>query len=159
MIEKYTLFTNLECVTIGAVRTYTHALLLCDDEGLPRRRQCKVRGFGTDPAWPTFDIFVDSLEYTMEDAQGNLFKLKDDGTTEAIITGAILKLKDGPEIHLVAQNQEHSIDIQTFEGEDIIEDIWEVLKEKVPHYWDRPNMPLLAWRPASEIRAYRAPNF
>ena len=153
MIERYTLFTNLNYVTIGPVRTNSYALLLCDGEGLPGRRQCKVRGFGTDPAWPTFDIFVDSIEYTMHDAQGNLFKLKDDGSMEATIVGAILTLKDGPKIEIVSNDRTRSIDIQTFEGESgVILEVWEALKKKVPEYWAAPNMPTLLWRRADEVR-------
>lgn len=153
MIEKYVLFTNLEWVTIGNIRTYTHALLV-DSEGLPRQRQCKVRGFGTDPAWPTFDIFVDSVEYTLEDAQGNLFQLKEDGSTEALVRGGILKLKGGPELRLTTQNREASLDIQTFEGEDLILGIWDILKKNVAKYWRDPNMPTLAWRSADTVRAF-----
>lgn len=152
MIEKYTLFTNLDWVTIGPVRTFTHALLLQDAEGLPRERQCKVRGFGTDSAWPTFDIFVESLEYELTDAQGNLFKLEDDGSTTAVITGAIMQIKDGPRLDLVTCDRKRPLDIEVFEGERRVQDVWAALQRKVPEYWDAPNMPTLTWLSAETVR-------
>jgi len=152
MHEKFILFTNLQSVTVGPVRTFTHALLLQDAEGLPRERQCKVRGFGTDSAWPTFDIFVKSIEYELADAQGNLFKLEDDGSTTALVTGAIMQVKDGPQLQLVTCDRERPLDIEVFEGERRVQDVWAALQRKVPEYWTAPNMPTLQWMPAEVVR-------
>lgn len=155
MHEKYVLFTNLEWVTIGPVRTFTHALLLEDAEGLPRQRQCKVRGFGTDPAWPTFDLFVKSVAHELVDAQGNLFKIEEDGLVP-LVTGAILKLEDGPEIELVTQDRSRPLDVVTFEGkagERTILRVWDALQRKVVDYWDEGlNVPLLSWQRASHVK-------
>lgn len=155
MREKYVLITNLDWVTVGDVRTYTHALLLEQTRGLGRDDvMFKVRGFGTDPAWPVFDIFVKSIDYDLTDAQGNLFKVEGDGVVP-VIMGAIMQLKDGTRLDLVTCHRERPLDIQTWEGdsdERLILDVWEVLKRKVPEYWDAPNMPTLQWAPASLVR-------
>jgi len=159
MKERYVLITNLDWVTIGQVRTFTHAVVLQQCKGLFEEVQYKVRGFGVDPAWPTFDIFVKSIDYELVDAQGNLFQLKDDGKLEASITGAIMKLEDGPEIELVTCDRKRPLDIEEFEGEEqegddrLVWKVWRTLEHKVPEYWTAPNMPTLHWRPAELIRA------
>lgn len=153
MPEKYILITNLNWVTIGPVRTNTHALLL-EDAVLLGDRQCKVRGFGTDAAWPVFDIFLKSIEHELVDAQGNVHMLKEDKLVP-LITGALLRLKNGPELQLVTCNRSRPLDIQTFEsegGDRKILEVWEVLERKVPEYWDAPNMPLLSWQRAENVR-------
>lgn len=73
LIEKYVLFTNLDMVFIGDVRTHCSALLLERTEGFLNRGQyqCKVRGFGPDPAWAIFDLFLRTpdIEYALQSAQ------------------------------------------------------------------------------------------
>lgn len=139
MADKFILFTNLQSVTIGDVRTFTKALLLQDLT--ITNRQLRVRGFGTGPSWETFDIFLrDSIDYELT----GIHHLH-------VYTSYKLTLEDGLELELATMDTDRPGDVQTFEGVPVT-DVWEVLKRKVPFYWNCPNMPTLAWLPAETVR-------
>jgi hypothetical protein len=67
--SRYALFVNLSYVTIGDVRTYSHAVLLQQGEDPTKARgtaaRCELRGFLTDPALPTFDLIVPGFDHEL----------------------------------------------------------------------------------------------
>lgn len=156
--EKYTLITNLEFVSIGGVRTFTNALLLCESPGhfQPEVLDRRIRGFGTDPAWPTFDLMeVKSLEYTLVDARSSAVVIGHDGQMRPLCSGAIMQFADGgPEIRLVTCAREAPLRFDQFEtnpeapDDHVILRVWEVLPRRVAQFW-HPNtyMPRLTWGP------------
>lgn len=150
-IDRFTLLTNIKWITIDGIRTYSHALLLSDDFTLGQRR-LEVRGFGTEPAWPTFDFHAESLEYELVDTTPKNF-IEDEGfhrNGHRIYTSCELCLKDGRTLKIAIENSEFPIDIQTFEApihSSLITEVWPVLWEKVERYWDAPGMPHLKWGP------------
>lgn len=154
MRERHVLFTNLDYVTVDSVRTHTNALLLTDGPAMigPGRR-CELRGFGPDPAWPTFDRHVSSVEYEMfaADSSRTCVVIGDgDKRPRPLSTGAILRFAGGPEVRLIANDSDAPIDVVTIEGESDerpILRVWAVLPAKVRQYWRAPNMPRLAWGP------------
>lgn len=156
---KYVLFLNLEYVIVNGVRTSTQALLLEEGPGMLDKVKRVVRGFGPDPAWPVFDIFVPSIEYTLVDAQSNAMIFS--GATpqgRPMASGAIMKLKDGPELQLLVNDHKQPLDIKTYEGKwgdrDVINNVWERLTSLCAKYWNAPNMPHLAWGPTPGFKGY-----
>lgn len=150
--SAYILFTNLSYVVIGQVRTHCSALLLEQAEHPFDRDaiQCKIGGFGPDPAWPVFDYFLtgDQLIVSTQDAQdGNLF-IGQSGIPRPLSTGQILTIKDGPTLQLHAQNTEAPICRDDFRGlrdDRVILRVWSVLEARVRQHWTAPNMPTLRW--------------
>ena len=141
-MNKYVLITNLSYVTVGDVRTDTHALLLEEWseelKALPRRR---IRGFGPDAAWPVFDIItVPSVAYAL---------------TAAAASSAWLQLNGGPRLNLYVSDQSKPIDVLAFTPGTDIEEVWRVLPQKVAAYWwpSYTNMPRLVWVPSAAVRA------
>jgi hypothetical protein len=156
---KYVLIMNLDWVTVNDVRTWTKALLLEEGPGMFDKVRRAVRGIGTDPAWPVFDIFVPSIEYTLEDAQSNSIIMSDATPNgRPLCTGAIMKLKDGPEMQLVVRDHKLPLDIHTFEGTwgdgTITDKLWDRLSRLAPKYWNAPYMPSLVWGPTPGFTRY-----
>jgi len=157
---KYTLFLNLTYVIVNGVRTSTHALLLESNPAMfgdGIRHQ--VRGFGLDSAWSVFDLDVPSIEYTLTDGQSNHIMITDSHPAgRPLCSGAIMKIKDGPELQLIVEDQNQPIDIKTFEGtwgDRITYDkLWNYLNANVVRYWHAPNMPRLMWGPAPGRRSF-----
>ena len=151
MIGNYTLITNLEWAVVNGIRTFTHALLVSDHEGAfdknTRRRQ--LRGFGTDPAWPVFDLDIPSTSYTLSDARsGNVMILSgNDPKPRPLCSGAIMQIESGPRVDLLVSDQRRPLDVRTFPREVTIRDVWDVLPGLVRSYWTAPNMPTLQWGP------------
>lgn len=148
-IEKFVLITNLEYVTVNGVRTHTNALLLEEYYFMrsDAKPSCRVRGFGMDPAWPTFDMAASTIEHTLVPARSSSVMLTDEGE-EPLLVGAILRLGDGGEIHLVTCDRSRPVDVQTITGdveERVVLDVWDTLQQKVVDYWDKPGMPMLTW--------------
>lgn len=144
--SKHILITNLEYVVVNGVRTFTHALLLTEGKAFFRdgvRRE--LRGFGTDPAWPTFDLTVPSMIYTLMPASNPHVVMITDAAPEGrpLLSGAIMQIEGGPRVDLVVSNPEQPLDIQTFDGS--ILQVWQVLPRLVRKYWTAPNMPALHW--------------
>ena len=144
--EKYTLFTSLEHVVVDGVRTHTHALLLCDAEAVLDRtaRRLQLRGFGTQPEWPTFDLDVESLQYTMTDARSGAIMITDSHPEgRPLSSGAIMQFANGPRVDLIVCDSNKPIVVQRFDGR--ITRVWEVLSANVRAAWTAPNMPMLEW--------------
>jgi hypothetical protein len=151
-IEKYVLITNLQFVSIGIVRTHCNALLLEEwdadmlsnmpNGGLRQR----IRGFGTEPTWPVFDMASPTIEYTLEAAaSSNIMIASQDGGLRPLLFGNVMQIKgfNGPRLDLVLSDNSKPLDVETFEGD--IAKVWDVLPEKVSRYWHAPYMPRLSW--------------
>jgi hypothetical protein len=145
MIEKRVLFTNLSYVSIGDVRTSCHALLLEHDDdplgrGTPR---CQLRGFGTEAAWPVFDVRIPTIAHEIRTDRGD----------HLVIPG-------GPEILLWRDTQEQPICVQTFEWDSAdnerghrFGEIWTALESSVARHWHAPYMPrLVHMEPARALK-------
>lgn len=149
---KYIMVTNLDWVTVNGVRTWTKALILEEGPGMFDKVRRAIRGLGTDPALPVFDLFVPSIEYTLVDAQSNSV-IMSDATPEGrpMATGAIMQLKDGPELQLVVRDYRKPLDIKTFEGTwgdgTLTDRLWAHMESCIPKYWKAPYMPTLVWGP------------
>lgn len=154
--ERYVLFTNLEYVSIGTVRTHTCALLLQEEKEQRLGPRCRARGFGTEAAWPSFDMAIESIGYELVPAQSAVMVSGDAGT-RPLMTGAILRLAGAPDIQLVANDDERPIDVSRYEGDErTILKVWPVLEEKVARYWTAPAMPRLLFLPPAMHEPSRA---
>jgi hypothetical protein len=146
--ERYVLFTNLTYVTVGAVRVHACALLLveeCRERSAGPR--CLARAFGTEASWPVFDMPIGSIAYELAAAQSASW-IFGDGDPKPLLTGAILRIQGEPDIQLVADDDEQSIDVSRYEGDEhTILKVWPALEEKVARYWNRPAMPRLTFLP------------
>lgn len=152
LVDKYILFTNLDMVIVGGVRTHCSALLLERTEDFLNRgqHQCKARGFGPDPAWPVFDLFLKTpdIEYVLQSAQSESVSMMVGNEPRPMFTGALLQIKDGPQLQLIAAINEQPIQVDVFEGpseERIIRKVWDVLSRRVVEFSDTPNRPVLGW--------------
>lgn len=157
---KYTLFLNLEYVSINGVRTNCHALLLESGPSIfGDATRYQIRGFGMDPAWPVFDIDVKTLEHTLVDAQSNHIMITDSRPEgRPLCSGAIMQIKDGPALQLIVQDMDKPLDIKTFEGtwgdHVTMDKVWKYFSSHVTRYWTAPNMPYLQWGPAPSARRF-----
>lgn len=163
MKQHYTLITNLEYVWVNGVRTFTHALLVEETEGLfedtPPRRQ--ILGFGTEGSAPTFDLDVPSIQYEIGPIRrGGPILVSDSGNTQPLFSAAEMRFfKGGPTLRLHVADPERPLDIQSWEGDPgdrVVLRIWEVLPSKVATYWRAPRMPIQQYvSPALLIRKGR----
>jgi hypothetical protein len=152
---RYTLITNLDYVVIGAVRTYTHALLVERGDSVFNRGepQYKLRGFGTDPALPTFDMVIPTDEFELVAAQSNAIFVGGDGEPRPLFGGAIMRIAGAPEIQLIAAGgSRQPIDVHRFSEDTHVDAVWELLSRKVAEHWSAPNMPLLQWVSSAAVR-------
>jgi hypothetical protein len=158
-MNNYTLITNLSYVILPSVRTFCHALLLEEGpagflSGMKGTRR-QMRGFGPNGAWPVFDIDVSSIEFTLVDAMSQDMIMSHDGSIRPLSTGAIMKLKDGPELSLLVSDHEQSISIERFK--DDITEVWQHLPQKVAQFWRAPYFPVLRYVPVEHVRSGRVP--
>ena len=134
---KHILVTNLDYIIVHELMLHVHAMLIDDQSDNPKYKRCTLRGFGTDPSWPVFQIHLKSGSYTRENAPGGR------DTSRSFFTFA----SGGPVLQLIAPPQSpHDFDVLEIEG-DNIEAVWKELPAKVARYWDGPNMPVLTWTP------------
>jgi hypothetical protein len=151
MLERYTLITNLSFVSLAGMRTFTHALLVEETQHPFLREQSRalLRGFGTEASAPTFDVCLPSYEHEIGAVHGDgrFVVLTDDGI-RPLMSHAIVRFKNGPEVLLSVENQAKPLDIQQWAGEAgerTILRVWEALEQKVRAYWTAPNMPIQQW--------------
>jgi hypothetical protein len=141
-IKEATLFTNLEYVTIQPVRTMCHALLLTREEPLFRRTdqkagpfpdRCMLKGFGTEAAWPVFDLLLPSISFSQAAAEStNMQMMKSDGTLAPLMSGSVLQFEGGPEVQLVSGSYcGKPIRVDTFPSGTDITEIYELLQSRV----------------------------
>jgi len=163
--DQYILFSNLQFVVVNGVRTYCRALLLERTESFGDRgkAQCKIRGFGPDPAWPVFDIFLkcDALDYSTQDAVStHALLIGSDGKARPLTSGTILTI-DGLSLALHSGNYEQPIVCDKFEGDQedrIVLFVWDKLADRACDSWNAPYMPLLQHAPVSTVRAHHERN-
>lgn len=174
---KYTLLTNLDFVQTGDLRLQCNALLIeegCED--LPGMSvNNRLRGFGSDPAWPVFTQWFkpitvsrngaavpddDTPFYTFEHgikSDGAQF-LSHDGTMRPLFQGTNLIMTGAmPDsslqrygYFLQLSKDEHPLDVH-FHPNSNIREIWEVLNRKTAEYWHMPYMPMLNYGPPEQI--------
>lgn len=159
---RYVLITNLRTVVIGNVEMHAYALLLEDHPATfgdgPDRR---IRGFGTDPAWPVFCVRgIPSIEFELVDASGGPIMITDSKPEgRPLFSGAIMQIADGgPRLDLILSDHERAFDVQRFEGRSAnspITKVWAKLPGLVAKFWDAPNMPGLTWGPSPGYRHRR----
>lgn len=164
-LHRYTLITNLRYVVFNDVfndvRTHTRAVLLEEyPEDIPgttkdgtRRR---MRGFGIDPAWPVFDLSLDSLEHTIEVAETRDVFIGAGDEVKPLGSGAIMRFKGerGPTIQLWVEDDDKPIDIRKIEGShEVIHEVWRALSVRTAQYWVAPYMPRLTHVPVAVARA------
>lgn len=148
--ETYVLITNVRSVTLRGVRCYASAIVLQRAELLPRDGlRCRVRGFGTDPSLPHFDIDVPSIEYEICGAASAAVMVGVDGQPRPLSSGAILRLQHGPELQIVAEDDALPIEVERFAD---VSAAWARLLDRAAYYWVGTNMPTAAWVPAPRGR-------
>jgi hypothetical protein len=151
--SKYTLLTNLQFVTLNGVRTFCRALLITQDDNPVLAfagADYTIRGFGTEAAWPVFDVRFrkEDLPYTLAAGMSdNLLFMTQDGAVKPLITGAVMEFKSGLVLVLEADDADRPIDV-TYEAEDIGK-VWRTMWEKTAAYWKAPRMPRLTYGPPS----------
>ncbi len=144
--ERAVLFTNLHLVWIGPVRTNCAALVLeRSTRGGPEHR---LRGFGYSAAWPVFDLTVPAIEYTIEYAESDGARVMNtDGTTRPLLLGGVLHIKGRADatdpISFDLDDHERPLAVDTFEGRDFYQKLWETLEYNVVDYYTRPAIPVL----------------
>lgn len=155
--DKFILITNLNSVSIGPVRTCTHAFLLEETEGIFRSssRVYRARGFGTEGSAPIFDIAIESLDYKIGPMSGAGPIIMGEGDPRPLFH--IAKLTIGAvEMILGVEDSGRPIDIQRWEGtaeERTILKVWQALPLKVADYWSAPRMPIQEFLPPARARA------
>ncbi len=155
IVSRYVLFVNLDYVTVGDVRTYSHALLLQQNEDPTKARgtatRCHLRGFITDPALPTFDLIVPGFEHELlRMPRPSQIPGKDDDQIRHATLG-------GPgwrgDIAL-SSSVNSSLGIRTisFPDDAPIEQVWDTLVREVAAYWTAPRMPIKHYESADVVR-------
>lgn len=142
------LFTNLEYVTVGPVRTMCYALLLEKSVIFEENYKWVVRGFGTEAAWPVFDMsFSDEIDFTTEPQQvshpsGQKFQ------PSGRMTLKITDKREGKseELALLAHNLKKPISVEFFRDVEVPW-LWRHLASRVRDCWQPPHMPSLRWGP------------
>lgn len=141
--DQVRLITNLRYadITRGGqlIRTMVAAVLIEEWSGPTRH---VVRGFGTDYAWPVFDIRLDCerIDYSVSHPEGYTTPPRGNAT----ITWA-----DGTAITLVADSDQLPLDIADIPRDQIRHE----LDAKVAKYYSGSNMPILTWMPVARVRA------
>lgn len=146
--DNFTLFTNIDFVTLNGVRTFSHALLLEDAKSWTGQgRMYHLRGFTFHEAIPSFDVVLKSPEYTLAAAQTPHVFIGSDGP-RPLASGHIMTFKNGPTVQLVAQDHEQPLCIDNISGnsdESPILRVWAILQPRVRQFWTAPNMPVATW--------------
>ncbi len=157
--EKYTLITNIHFVQIGQTRMEARALLIEEGVIVFGEESPRLRGFGTDPAWPVFTHYLGkSIHFpaTMRESHSdNSILLSHDGTTKPLFGGVLLRLGGQSEYFLQVEDDEFPIDIVEYPKGTDIGVVWNDLFQKTARYWHSPYMPSLQWGPPDTRRVYR----
>jgi hypothetical protein len=163
-VTRCGLITNLGAVTIGDIRTYTHALLLIDTKGcdMARNGRFAARGFATEAGEPTFDMRLPSIDYTFElepvpdfikNTGGQVLSTR--GTLHVKNTGGD-PINDVSMVLACGSFDGRPIDFETFAGDDrdgrFYPSLWNRLQAKVAHYWDAPYIMLRRQARIEEVR-------
>lgn len=150
---KYTLLTNIDFVQLQQphipLRLDCHALLIEEGTfgfGGPVNR---LRGFGTDGAWPVFSYWLEDgkIEYTLTQKQQDNSKLvlTAEDKLEPLFLGAVLTFGKGPSLFLQYSDAKQPIDVHKQTGK--VLDVWSRLFDKTARYWQAPHMPRLIFGP------------
>lgn len=160
VIEKaeanYTLLSNISFIQRESdnMRINVHALLVTEDEDFILGPSYTLRGFGTEAAWDTFNLWLDKdtqLPFSLQTTECNSHMiLSDDGEAKPIFRGNALILKDGTNFFLQAHDSSRPIDVYKSTGD--ICKVWEMLFDKTAEYWQAPYMPRLQYGPPSMVR-------
>lgn len=155
IIHRHVLFVNIDYVTVGDVRTYSRALLLQQDEDPLKARgtaaRCRLRGFLTDPALPTFDLIVPSFDYDLVRVpRPSWIPGEDDGE----IRHAVLGGQGWRDDISVSSSINSSMGIKTvrFPDDSQIESVWFSLVREVAAYWTGPAMPIKHYESSDMVR-------
>lgn len=167
------LITNLNYVTVlrpGAnghgVRTSCAAVLLTpSEERMPMFGDvapATIRGFGMDPAWPVFDIFLPDgigIDYESQAWQSaNLIVSDATPAGRPISSGDVLRFGDGTSLALDVEDHERPITYDDWPGGDgegsdwDSEGFWRLLTYRVRSFHTPPFMPLLHFMPSEQVR-------
>lgn len=153
---KYTLITNINFVQNGNIRMESHALLIEEGISVFGEESPRLRGFGTDPAWPVFTHFLDrSLHFpvALREAVGsNAVMLGHDGTMKPLFGGAVLRLGEQSEYFLQVDDERCAIDVVEYPKGIDIDEVWRDLVRKTARYCRTPYMPTLQWGPPNPER-------
>ena len=117
------LLTNIDGVSIGNVHTHSRALLLWDNQ---------ARGFLYNRVTPSFNVWLASLEYTIEPLEVNGLPLRaaDLRLATRDAEGVTLRL-------MLCTDNDDPVNVTTFETASP-EQIWEVLDRRIVAYWQAP---------------------
>lgn len=143
---KRILITNLWWVTIiegqsaRRLRLHCHALLI-EPHGPQRPEEYELRGFGTEAAWPVFDIAVPSLDHEIRD--------------DRLMFSALANQPPVPPIELVPEDGTRPLCVRAFDGE--INEVWAALEESVARHWHAPFIPRLVHMPPEAALAHPSP--
>lgn len=155
IIHRHVLFVNIDYVTVGDVRTYSRALLLQQDEDPMEARgttaRCRLRGFLTDPALPTFDLIVPNFDYELiRVPRPSWIPGQDDGEIRHAVLGGSGWRDD---IRL-SSDVNSSMGVRTirFPDDAQIELVWDGLVREVAAYWTAPAMPIRHFESADGVR-------
>lgn len=147
--QKVVLFTNLQYVSVGKVRTHCQAMIVEQTETIlnPNEVRYRVRGFGPDPAWPVFDLDVDSFAFKLDGAASDKYfmMVNDEGPPKPLFSGHIMTFPDGTKIEMVLADNSQKIRIDVFEGADCYQDVWRLLYAAPAKYARAPYIPVLQW--------------
>lgn len=153
--SRYVLFVNLDYVTIGDVRTNSHALLLLqeDDPTKPRGTAARsmLRGFMTDPALPTFDLVVPGFEHelTRIPPPSWIPRVDDGEIREAFLRGPGWRDDIVLSVSVISDLGIRTI---SFPDDTPIERVWRTLVREVAASWAAPRMPVKHFEDAEAVR-------
>jgi len=156
IVDRYTLITNLQFVTLQGVRTHTHALLISRTESFFERGTPKfeLRGFVSNAAMPSFDAVIPTDEYRLVDAASQHMVIGGDGEMRPLSSGAIMEIEGFAPVQLVKMTYKPNLplDVQRLPDGTDISRVWTKLEENVARYWQSPNMPVCQYLPAEHVR-------
>lgn len=146
--DEYVLFTNIQFVIINNVRTYTHALLLEDAQGVldPKSRSYSLRGFSLDETVPSFDFPLNSKTYELIDAHSGAIFIGNRGP-RPLASGYIMRFENGPTVQLFTATTQ-PLCIDEISGDPCTSPVlrvWAILQPRIRQHWDAPNMPTVKW--------------
>ena len=150
---SFTLVTSLDYVSIGPVRTMTHALLLesGDDEFFKCERH-RLRGFSVEACLPTFDLDLPTGEFTMIDAQSQHVFIGSNGNLKPLVSGARMRFAGfDHDIQLIALYRS-TLDVCRLPSSTDYIELWRELAARVAHHWIWPNMPVINLQPTARAR-------
>lgn len=153
---KFTLITGIDYVSIGNVRTFSHALVVETSAGFlkdgPRHR---LRGFMVAATMPTFDVELPCHEFSLTDAASrDVFIGDDDDEPRPLMTGAIMRFPGlDKEIQLIASYRS-AIEVLRLPDGTEYDALYTELASRVAHHWSALDMPAVVFHPASVVRQF-----